>query len=584
MSLNTLSLTQAAEDIRGPPRTGAPDLGAWQSEPEKNFTRDSARARKFGTHEILLTGRGDVANPFDTSATVTFTPPSGSANAVIVDAFYDGGNAWRARVYVTEVGRWEWVSSSANDPLLDRQSGSFVAVGSNLRGLLRKHRANPHAWMTEDGRGFANISDTGYRLFHAQAAPLWREFIRDAAAKGITCMRAGCLGGWGGTPNARVDDHNTWVWNDPWVGGAAPDYTRFDLAKFQNTDSRLAWIFDHYPEMFLQLILFSFKGYGSEATGNHWPSLPEGVRTKTMRYLIARWAAFPNLFWLIVNDLHCDEKFPKNRAFVREVGHFFASHDPWGHLISTGPNRRAGFSFTGSEDLQWCSYIYLEDANAVGADQIQQYQLDKIPLHVWMGEDYYEQDHGHYEDSRFFFRWLFWSWLVSGGSANYCGRWGTIDPYSLTANRDRPWQGIDGKTAYTGEQLVGLDSIPYLAGYLNDRHLDPGLFEPNDARVSDLDGRTGRLRPKLMQRGKSEFLVYHPNALADGKAARVDASKTARVRIDLRDAPGSFQVEWFRAYDGVSAPSEKIAGGAAREFVAPWKGKDVLLRLYPAAR
>jgi len=59
-----------------------------------------------------------------------------------------------------------------------------------------------------------------------------------------------------------------------------------------------------------------------------------------------------------------------------------------------------------------------------------------------MGEDYYEQDHGHYDDPRFFFRWLFWSWLFSGGSANYCGRWGTIDPYSLTADRDRPWQGI----------------------------------------------------------------------------------------------------------------------------------------------
>ena len=128
-----------------------------------------------------------------------------------------------ARVYVIEVGRWEWVSTSANDALLDQQSGSFVAAGSNLRGLLRKHRENPRAWMTDDGRGFANISDTGYRLFHAQAAPLWRDFIRDSAAKGITCMRVTSLGGWGGTPNARVDDNTTWVWNDPWAGGAAPE-------------------------------------------------------------------------------------------------------------------------------------------------------------------------------------------------------------------------------------------------------------------------------------------------------------------------------------------------------------------------
>ena len=72
--------------------------------------------------------------------------------------------------------------------------------------------------------------------------------------------------------------------------------------------------------MYLQFILFSFKGYGSEGTGNHWASLPENVRAKTMRYLIARWAAFPNLFWLIVNDMHCDEKFPKTGlSFARSA-------------------------------------------------------------------------------------------------------------------------------------------------------------------------------------------------------------------------------------------------------------------------
>src|ERR671934_228650 len=55
-----------------------------------NFTRGTATARKFGTHEIELTGNAAVSNPFDTTATVMFTPPSGQA--VNVYAFYDGGN------------------------------------------------------------------------------------------------------------------------------------------------------------------------------------------------------------------------------------------------------------------------------------------------------------------------------------------------------------------------------------------------------------------------------------------------------------------------------------------------------------
>src|SRR5713101_7220067 len=106
------------------------------------FTVDPATAMKLGTHEIVLTGNGSVANPFDTVATVTFTPPSGGANAVTVRAFYDGGSTWRARVYVTEAGTWQWTSSSAADAALNGKSGSFAAVDSNLRGLLKKDSRN----------------------------------------------------------------------------------------------------------------------------------------------------------------------------------------------------------------------------------------------------------------------------------------------------------------------------------------------------------------------------------------------------------------------------------------------------------
>lgn len=97
----------------------------WEGGDETSFTNGSASAKKFGTHEIVLMGQGNVANPFDIAVTVKFTPPSGSANAVTVDAFYDGGNAWRARMYVTEAGRWKWISTSATDPLLPTTSISI---------------------------------------------------------------------------------------------------------------------------------------------------------------------------------------------------------------------------------------------------------------------------------------------------------------------------------------------------------------------------------------------------------------------------------------------------------------------------
>lgn len=83
-------------------------LASGQMARAANLTAGSDFAVKFGVHEIVLTDDGSAANPFDTVATVTFVPPSGEKNAKVVHAFFDGGNTWRARVYVSETGTWTW--------------------------------------------------------------------------------------------------------------------------------------------------------------------------------------------------------------------------------------------------------------------------------------------------------------------------------------------------------------------------------------------------------------------------------------------------------------------------------------------
>ena len=87
----------------------------------------------------MLTGDGQVTNPFDTVATVQFTPPSGAANAKTVWAFYDGENTWRARVYLSEIGDWTWSSTCEMDAGLHGKSGKFQCEPSNLRGRLLRN-------------------------------------------------------------------------------------------------------------------------------------------------------------------------------------------------------------------------------------------------------------------------------------------------------------------------------------------------------------------------------------------------------------------------------------------------------------
>jgi len=538
------------------------------------FSVGTATAMKLGTHEVVLTGNGSVANPFDTVATVTFTPPSGGANAVTVRAFYDGGSTWRARVYVTEAGTWQWTSSSGADAGLNGKSGAFVTVDANLRGILKKDSLNPKAWRSDDGRWFVGLSDTAWLLFgpDPQVSQNWQQFVTDDAAKGINVLGpVGSLESWGTGDVPHLGN------NEPWLdlGGGTTDFTQYDLTKFQNAENRLIWIFNNHPEMFIQSMLF-----GTQVQSG-WSDLPQSVRNNTMDYMIARWSAFPNLFWLVSEDQ--DVTAGATLAFNREVGNYFAAHEPWRHLMSTEPNRDQGFPFTTASDLNWASYICLQVSDSTQATQIQQYGFDSIPLQVMMCEDYFEQDYGGppsgKSDPRFYYRWGMWSWILSGGSSNYGGRYGVIHPYTQTGRPDLVWIGPGG-TNYTGFQLSGLDSIRFIGSYFKDRNLDLSLFRPDDGLVTSFAIQPAfSWHPKVLRRATQEFIIYDPNAGSEGVSASVDTTITASVTINLTSALGTFQVEWYRPYDGVAQSGGTVQGGGLRDFVAPWQGYDVILRL-----
>jgi len=172
-----------------------------------------------------------------------------------------------------------------------------------------------------------------------------------------------------------------------------------------------------------------------------------------------------------------------------------------------------------------------------------------------------------------------WSWILSGGSYNYGGRYGVIHPYTQTGRPDLVWIGPGG-TNFTGYQLTGLDSLPYILSYFKDRNVDLSFFQPDDRLVASFAIKPGYTwHPKLMRRGVEEFIVYNPNASSEGVWSSVDPITTASMTIDLRSAPGTFQVEWYRPFDGVVQSGGTVQGGALQDFVAPWQGYDVVLRL-----
>lgn len=544
----------------------------------ENFTAGRQAAVKFGVHEITLTGDGGAGNPFDTIATVTFTPPSGAAGAKTVDAFFDGGNTWRARVYVSEAGAWKWASRSAADQGLNGKQGTFTAAESKLRGRLLPHPKNPHHWMTEDGRWFLNLNDTAYfwlSAFDGEGQPVSEDdahdYVRDAAERGITSLRSYLVIG---RRSFHKSTDKLGQWRDRYFADEA--MTRLQLAHWRTADERLRGLLDAFPDVYMQLILFPM---GCAYAGDQvvWQSLSSAQRERLLRNIVARYAAYPQVFWLVVNDVHYGPKYPLNHAFAREVGEYFAQHDPWRHPMSTGHARRVEFAFP---DEPWVTYVHLEHEHDLGASLAAKYAKHGKP--VFLGEDRYEQDHGAQRDPAHMDYWqrrLFWSWLLGGGSANYGGRWWCVHPYSQTGSRPAPRPIEPRREQPFTAALTGLDSVKHIRDFFDTRHIELSDFTPADARVKDADGAAGIRAPKLARRAHAEFVIYHPHAAADGQQARPLADKAAGVIVDLSAARGNFAVEWFRVDSGESQSAADIAGGGARTLRAPWPGVDCVLRL-----
>lgn len=584
-------------------------LPAWTSASAApaNFTRGSETAKQFGVHEIVLTGNGSVANPFDTDVTVTFTPPSGSSGEMAVKAFFDGGDTWRARLYVSESGQWTWASQSADDEKLHGVRGSFGAVPSNLRGKIRAHPKNNRWWATDDGRTFLNLADTAYILFRSPNDPIqpvreetFRLYVKANVRLGITSMRAGGCGGYAGWSRfvrGVMPSYNrsNWCWQEDYTTSGSNRYwERFDLDRFQTTDRRLQWLLDNYPDMYIQLIM------GSKV-GSRWFRIPLPYRRRTVAYMIARWSAWPQVFYQIVNDTqYTGPKGKVNQAMVREIGGFVAEIEPFGTLRSAGAKRNADNPFTLLADWTWHTYFHTQETTEIDAHVCDYYYQDvHVPVHIYHGEDIYEQDNRSVEatlaDPRYYFRRLFWSVLLSGGSPTYGGRYAVLHPYDATAGRE--WR-IQREKLVFSEPLVGLDDIVHVKDYFTLRSIDLGLFTPDDgaavATPTPKPERNGPSRAQCARRHFEEYLVYLPCA-QDGErggnreggsgpqksrgACRVDPKKTPGVRLDLRNATGTYQVEWYRVDDRTSRRGAPIEGGGFRLVTSPWQGADVVVRL-----
>lgn len=499
------------------------------------FTRGEQPAAKFGTHEVSLQTRRAFGNPYvDIECHVTWKRPDGSD--ATVEAFYDGGNTFKARAYCDAVGTWHWQSSS-NHADLDGVSGAFHVAASPqalsaLKGKLRRHPHDSRQFAYDNGEWFLHIGDTGYRYL-SDNEEYWREYVDQAALAGITKIRA-----WFCLDRSNVQALFQY------------DRDRLNLRYWQEIDRRLRYALEAHPQVIFQVILLGedfaeVKRYGAG----------DPASLLALQYAQARFASFANVHWCISNDLRIAEGLRHHAerddqdvverddlvAGITRAGRDLLAREPWGTLITNHQSRFSGYMFL---EEPWTDIVTLEDLGQVGGELITSYRA-RSSVPVVLDEDRYEYWRAP-EHDRYFFRRLMWASLLSGGHATYGGL-KTFEPY------DGGSAGVHGYFDACRDGILedGAHDFVHIHRFFHESELTLVGLIPDD----DAAGGNPLLAKAIRSEGREVYLVYVANpdvweGHAPGGFAGTYTDETADAADDpaavaLAVADRDYSIRWF---------------------------------------
>jgi hypothetical protein len=493
-----------------------------------NFTTGST-AKVFGTHEIVMKGPKDLTDPFAAKVDVIFSQGGKSSKSY---GFYDGDGVWKVRFFVPRAGTWTWETNSQDEPRLDNLTGSFTATSSSLPGKLRV-RANKTS-IIENSRGewFTFLGDTGYYLFHPKKSSLskCKIFVQESAKAGLNVIRAN-VGG-----NLRGADSPLWY-------SRTQQGLNFNVNVGKNDDACIQWMLNTYPEIYIQLIPIPEKV-------TIFDSLPPNEREKALRYLIGRYGAYANVFWLLRNDTNT----PLTSG-LNTFGADLKRLDPWNNLRATGHTRRYNDPLWNSN---WTNYSHLETAGDVSGLSADQAVSRK--KYTWSGEDWYETYPTLMSPTKspYFFRRLFWSYIMSGGGACYGGYWDRV--------------------AHMG---TGMTHLKHIMPYFKSRKIDLGLYDFTHDALATTTGATTN-HPHVARRTGKSYLVYMPHE--HPKSTTNLNTEIAQLKLNLtQENRRLFHVEWFNPQTAEKIREKDEFSGTILTLSSPWAGTDVIVHLWSDA-
>src|ERR1035437_1883310 len=416
---------------------------------------------RWGVQEIALQSRKTYDNPF-TDVTVQGRFRS-QGKVVTVDGFYDGDHTWRVRFMPDTAGAWSFTTVST-DPELNGKSGSFAVIdpgpGNHGPVVVTSQRHFAYAdgapyfplgttlynWLNRDRnleiRTLATLSRNPFNKVRFLVFPKWMVFN-------------------------RVDP--------PLFPYVQPQPGKFDLDRFDPE------FFSHYESRIRDLAalgieadIILFHPYDKWGFASMDPRHDDAY----LRYVVARFAAFRNIWWTLANEF---DVFPQQKDW-RHLGELLARIDPYGHL--RGIHNCCVAFYDNSQP--WITHVILQDITpqrrtpAARDDSSIALDARKIGKPVLVDEYGYEGNNGM-------------AWVVLGPREAVEEHWARLS----RGNLRQPWQSalVVGRRRTRGRSAgaARLSEADYVRGAL----CRNGAGAGTDREWQSPDHRAGQTRVVL---------------------------------------------------------------------------------------
>ncbi len=280
------------------------------------FPSGSGNVERWGAIEIKLIGPAE-GNPF--TEVVLSGRFSQGGRVVEAAGFYDGEGVYKIRFMPDMVGTW-YFETTSNRPDLRGKKGSFNVMAPTADNHGPVSVRNMYHFAYADGTPFRQIGTTSYAWTH-QGDALEEQTLQTVATAPFNKLRM-CI----------FPKHYEWNKNEPLLypfEGTAPakwDFTRFNPAYFRHIEQRIGQL----RTLGIEADIILFHPYDK----GHWgfDRMPSGADDRYLRYVVARLAAYRNIWWSMGNEFDfMTEKIPTDWDRFFQI---VQAADPYHHLRS----------------------------------------------------------------------------------------------------------------------------------------------------------------------------------------------------------------------------------------------------------